>query len=115
MVVCAYFQKGNCRYGNKCQNEHVRPDGVRFATRADTGGVATPVLFTKETIEADLTVELPVYTLTCYGAAKGLANLIKDADTSPEELRLKFYQAKAQNNPSLYVSLSLSLLLLRRG
>lgn len=27
MVICKFFQNGNCRYGDGCYNEHIRPGG----------------------------------------------------------------------------------------
>lgn len=56
-----------------------------------------------EGIRSDLTTERPLYALTCYAAAKGEPNLIGEQDESPEELRWRFYQARIQNNPGLYV------------
>lgn len=72
--------------------------------RADSRSCSARGGHSIEGLKADLTVERPSYALTCYGAAKGDPNLISDVDESPEELRLRFYQARAQNDPSLYVS-----------
>lgn len=60
-----------------------------------------------DAVKVDLTSERPSYALTSYGPGKYTENLIKDIDQSPEELRWEFYQARATNNPSLYVRLIL--------
>jgi hypothetical protein len=67
---------------------------------------STSVVARPETIVNDLSVERPVWPLSVYGPAKGEPNLIDNTDVSPEELRLKFWEAKQANDPSLYVGLS---------
>lgn len=57
----------------------------------------------RDSIKADLTTERPRYVLSSYGPGKGEASVIKGLDVSPEELRVQFYTARSQNNPSLYV------------
>lgn len=132
MVVCPYFLRGTCRFGDRCRNEH--PAG-----RQSQGGAAgagggnnkqTPtftyvqlragrqlcsaddfcnsIVYSADTIKTDLTTERAIWKLTCYAPGKNEPNLIADQDVSQEELRWQFYVARAQKNESLYVSGDLS-------
>lgn len=55
-------------------------------------------------MKLDLTSERPSWALTCYAPGKGNPNLISGLDESPEELRIRYYNARAANDQSLYVS-----------
>lgn len=63
-------------------------------------------LFRAESIQRDLTPgqEKPIWPFSAYGPAKCEPNLLTKGEVSHEELRVKFWEAKTQNNPSLYVS-----------
>ncbi|GAA6034169.1 hypothetical protein JCM8097_003764 [Rhodosporidiobolus ruineniae] len=54
--------------------------------------------FDTANIRHDLTVERPKYKLSSYGPGEGEPNLLDGFDVSPEELRLRYYKAKAANN-----------------
>ncbi|KAF8324564.1 uncharacterized protein EI90DRAFT_3129745 [Cantharellus anzutake] len=60
--------------------------------------------FTTESINRDMTEgkDRPLWPFSSYGPAKGEPNLISGLDESPEEMRIKFWQANMQGNPALY-------------
>ncbi|KDQ64045.1 hypothetical protein JAAARDRAFT_144449 [Jaapia argillacea MUCL 33604] len=98
MVVCQYFLRGTCRFGDNCKNEH--PQGQRqggFGSQSWTAGNAntnTPqkqVPFSVESMAKDLTPlqDKPQWPLSSYGPAKHEPNLIPNLDESFEELRVK--------------------------
>lgn len=64
------------------------------------------IFYSAESIQRDLTTgqEKPLWPFSAYGPAKYEPNLITKHEESPEELRVKFWQAKTQNNPTIYVS-----------
>lgn len=59
-----------------------------------------------ESIQRDVTngQEKPLWPFSVYGPAKYEPNLISKHEESPEELRVKAWEAKKQGNPALYVS-----------
>lgn len=110
MVVCQFFLKGQCRFGDACRNQHPASFGAGAATFGagaasgsgnETVGT-TGLLFSTDSIRTDLTTERPLYTLSCYGPGKAEPNLLAGVDFSPEELRLQFYKARQANNEALY-------------
>ncbi|KEI41913.1 uncharacterized protein L969DRAFT_117759 [Mixia osmundae IAM 14324] len=54
-------------------------------------------------IRTDWSSEKPLWPLSAYGPTKHAPTLISDVEHSPEEIRLEFYQARAQNAPHLIV------------
>ncbi|KAI9901975.1 hypothetical protein N3K66_003792 [Trichothecium roseum] len=111
MVVCRFFQQGQCKFGNNCRNEHPRNESSnnRFGAFASGGngsrGGPQDLLdkynISTDTIKKDLTVELPQWVLSSYGPGKNAPELLFGGfprEQSTEEVRLQFYQAKAAGN-----------------
>lgn len=63
--------------------------------------------YSAESINTDLTTDRPTWPLSSFGPAKNEPNLLDGLDVSPEELQLKFYEARQLNDPSKYVCLLL--------
>ncbi|KAA1083275.1 hypothetical protein PGT21_014493 [Puccinia graminis f. sp. tritici] len=103
MVVCSYFLKGSCKFGNTCRNSHV-VDGANKT--ANTSALPGPDSFEtiSRTMQDDLTTERPLYYLSVYSPHKSAINMIDGTDVSPEELRFQAYQARANNTTSQYVA-----------
>ena len=57
----------------------------------------------EDMIKAELTAELPGWTMSAFGVAKHEPNLFYDTEISPEELRWKCVQAVQENRPQDYV------------
>ncbi|KAL9114111.1 MAG: hypothetical protein Q9227_001883 [Pyrenula ochraceoflavens] len=73
MVVCKFFLQGNCRFGE-------------------------PYVLAQDDISNELTEKKgrPNWVFTSYGPGKNVpASLLPDNEFSPEELRLRFYEAAA--------------------
>ncbi|XP_055597902.1 nuclear pore complex protein Nup98-Nup96-like [Uranotaenia lowii] len=80
MVICTYFLSGNCRFGSKCNNDHI-----------DLASIIK--------LEVDATLKGNQWPLSCFGPFKErncIPNFIEDC--SFEEIRMMFLEAKAQNN-----------------
>lgn len=107
--VCKFFQQGNCRFGNSCKYLHTSGLLGFGSQRIDSGLQAfqsmNPIDLAS-TIQADLK-ELPNFqlkpTLTTYGLNHYTTNsLIEGRDMSPEELRLQYMEAIANNSLDAY-------------
>lgn len=112
-TVCRYWLQGYCKYGDSCRFDHSRSNLTmsnenRFAalqhsldkSSQDGGGPGSKnqaaIIFDKETIIADLTVEKPQWILSAYGPArKSSAQLFGGypREQSFEEIRLLHYMA----------------------
>uniref|UniRef100_A0A182W8R5 Nucleoporin NUP42 n=1 Tax=Anopheles minimus TaxID=112268 RepID=A0A182W8R5_9DIPT len=80
MVICMYFLTNNCRFGSRCNNEHI-----------DIGSIVKN--------EADVTLKGNQWPLSCFGPFKErfcIPNFIEDQ--SFEEIRMMYLEAKMQNN-----------------
>ncbi|XP_050077762.1 uncharacterized protein LOC126564712 [Anopheles maculipalpis] len=80
MVLCMYFLNNNCRFGSRCNNEHI-----------DIGSMVKN--------EADVTLKGNQWPLSCFGPFKErncIPNFIEDQ--SFEEIRMMYLEAKMQNN-----------------
>ncbi|XP_053661784.1 uncharacterized protein LOC128710945 [Anopheles marshallii] len=80
MVLCTYFLNNNCRFGSRCNNEHI-----------DIGSIVKN--------EADVTLKGNQWPLSCFGPFKErncIPNFIEDQ--SFEEIRMMYLEAKMQNN-----------------
>lgn len=77
-------------------SQQVRPDGP-------LGADYSLEKYSREGIQVDLTKERPRWVLSSYAPGKHEKNLLDGHDLSPEELRLRFYAARAAGNPTLYV------------
>ncbi|KAK9457682.1 hypothetical protein V1511DRAFT_494305 [Dipodascopsis uninucleata] len=98
--ICYFFQRGHCERGNNCSYQHVVEENEpRSRDSSDL-----------ETLSADLGNELreivrnpPVYHLSSITLVKGSnKSLVANRDVSPEELRLRYYEASADNKLQLY-------------
>ncbi|KAK4173531.1 hypothetical protein QBC36DRAFT_335628 [Triangularia setosa] len=117
MVVCKFFQQGNCRYGNNCKFEHPRDGnsgqqspfggGNRFS--ALSGGQQSAFGGSKqsdqpeypglneETIRKDLQNELPQWIFSCYGPGKDAPDNLFGGyprEQQPEEIRIHFMKGQ---------------------
>ncbi|KAK2769907.1 ccch zinc finger domain protein [Colletotrichum kahawae] len=111
MVVCKFYEQGNCRYGNNCRFEHPRgQSNNRFAAFGgnsgggfNRGGNDTlPYMLSKETIEKDLTSEQPQWILSAYGPGRDAPEQLFGGpmrEQSFEEMRLHHAMATASGNP----------------
>ncbi|XP_053677329.1 nuclear pore complex protein Nup98-Nup96-like [Anopheles nili] len=80
MVLCVYFLNNNCRFGSRCNNEHI-----------DIGSIVKS--------EIDVTIKGNQWPLSCFGPFKErncIPNFIDDH--SFEEIRMMYLEAKMQNN-----------------
>ncbi|KAJ3711261.1 hypothetical protein DFJ43DRAFT_112159 [Lentinula guzmanii] len=108
MVVCNYFLRGQCRFGDKCRNEHPQSGNqswVNSASGSNTGNKDSAGLFSQESLLSDITLgkEKPLWPLSSYGPAKYEPDIVVGLDTCPEELRVKAWEAKVQNNVNGYI------------
>ncbi|KAK0744586.1 hypothetical protein B0T21DRAFT_358041 [Apiosordaria backusii] len=118
MVVCRYFQQGNCRFGNNCKFEHPRDGGSgqqspfgggnRFSAlsggQQNAFGGSKPsdqpeyAGLNEETIRKDLANELPQWIFSCYGPGKDAPDNLFGGyprEQQPEEIRLHFMKGQA--------------------
>ncbi|XP_058059829.1 nuclear pore complex protein Nup98-Nup96-like [Anopheles bellator] len=80
MVICTYFLNNNCRFGSRCNNEHI--DICALVKN-----------------EVDVTLKGNQWPLSCFGPFKdrcSIPNFVEDR--SFEEIRLMYLEAKMQNN-----------------
>ncbi|XP_053695608.1 uncharacterized protein LOC128743110 [Sabethes cyaneus] len=80
MVICTFFLNNSCRFGSKCINDHIDLSSVIKS-------------------EVDGTLKGNQWPLSCFGPFKGrtcVPNFIDDF--SYEEIRMKYLEAKMQNN-----------------
>ncbi|XP_039448513.1 nucleoporin NUP42-like [Culex pipiens pallens] len=80
MVICTYYLNNNCRFGAKCNNDHI-----------DLGAVIKS--------EVDVTLKGNQWPLSCFGPFKermSVPNFIEDVCF--EEVRMMYLEAKMQNN-----------------
>ncbi|KAK1673253.1 hypothetical protein BDP55DRAFT_614424 [Colletotrichum godetiae] len=113
MVVCKFYEQGNCRYGQNCRFEHPRSQSNnRFAAFGqNTGGGfnrggnnndGLPYSLSKEAIEKDLTSEAPQWILSAYGPGRDAPEQLFGGnlrEQSFEEMRLVHMMATASGNP----------------
>lgn len=108
MVVCKYFQQGNCRYGNNCRFEHSKTGNSGSNNNNNSGSNSRPGVFgsrseserwqlNEDDIRSDLTSQRPKWILSSYGPAKDLPGaLLTDNEYSPEEVKWRFYQRRLE-------------------
>ncbi|KAF2177839.1 hypothetical protein K469DRAFT_601472 [Zopfia rhizophila CBS 207.26] len=134
MVVCQFYQRGHCKHGDRCFNEH--PGSIRDRNRNFPGGNTNSNRFAPlsgqggdryrsggsggfgggrdsdrrnddfgyhlsvDTIKTDLTGDRPIYPLSAYGPGRDAPRQLIEGlvEISPEELRLRYYVAKASGN-----------------
>ncbi|EAA14332.5 AGAP009989-PA [Anopheles gambiae str. PEST] len=80
MVLCMYFLNNSCRFGSRCNNEHI-----------DIGSIVKT--------EVDVSLKGNQWPLSCFGPFKE-RNCIPSfiEDLSFEEIRMMYLEAKMQNN-----------------
>ncbi|XP_063703519.1 uncharacterized protein LOC134833209 [Culicoides brevitarsis] len=84
MVLCQYFLNNTCRFGSKCNNEHL---DIRATIKQ----------------EMEAAIKGRQWPLSVFGPFKEKSNLIPDEyDLSFEECRLQFLESQAQNNFQIY-------------
>ncbi|KAH9994138.1 hypothetical protein BJV74DRAFT_832241 [Russula compacta] len=110
MVVCQYFLRGTCKFGNQCRNEH--PQNVQADRRSTfsnstwtPANVQKTIPYSLETMtkDFDFTGDKPSWPLSSYGPAKHEKNLLPRLDESPEELRFKAITAMQNGNVNEYL------------
>ncbi|KAJ6524268.1 hypothetical protein DFH09DRAFT_1189749 [Mycena vulgaris] len=99
MAICVFFQRGLCRFGALCRNDHVGGGNQSHQTYHPR-----PAAYTTESIQNDLTMghERPMWPFTSYGPAKFEPTVLHGLDESPEELRLKATNAMKAGNVHEY-------------
>ncbi|GKT99034.1 unnamed protein product [Fusarium langsethiae] len=105
MTVCKFFQQGNCKFGNRCRNEHINPnDQNRFGALGggnNNQSAAEKYNINADTIEKDLTAEVPQWILSAYAPGRDAPGQLFGGfprEQSFEELRLHFMMGKASGN-----------------
>ncbi|KAH6966323.1 hypothetical protein EDB82DRAFT_515506 [Fusarium venenatum] len=104
MTVCKFFQQGNCKFGNRCRNEHINPnDQNRFGALGggNNQSPAEKYNINADTIEKDLTTEVPQWILSAYAPGRDAPGQLFGGfprEQSFEELRLHFMMGKASGN-----------------
>lgn len=108
MVVCTYFLRGACKFGDHCRNDHPQKGGgfgnaTWTNSRNNTGKNA---IFTSDTMKNDLTPlhDKPSWPLSSYGTSKFEPTLLNGLDESPEELRVRAFLAQRSGNVAEYVA-----------
>ncbi|KAI6040414.1 hypothetical protein EDC04DRAFT_1509418 [Pisolithus marmoratus] len=104
--VCKYYLRGECKFGDRCKNEHPRtPAKPQFGNQTWTASSNNTLLFTTESLTNDVTPlkDKPLWPLSSYGAAKHEKTLISELDESPEELRVKAVAAVKAGTINEYV------------
>ncbi|CCF37607.1 CCCH zinc finger protein [Colletotrichum higginsianum] len=120
MVVCKFYEQGNCRYGQNCRFEHPRSQSNnRYAAFGQTSGGgggggfnrggsdALPYQLSREAIEKDLTSEAPQWILSAYGPGRDAPEQLFGGpmrEQSFEEMRLLHLMATAAGNPQQALS-----------
>ncbi|KAK4167007.1 nucleoporin AMO1 [Cladorrhinum sp. PSN259] len=115
MVVCRFFQQGNCKFGASCRNEHPQSGGNqsgydnRFAAlnsgqsnQGRASDVPPIAALTDEIVQRDLTSELPQWILSCYGPGRDAPEQLFGGlprEQSFEEMRLHYMMGAINGNP----------------
>ncbi|XP_063829234.1 uncharacterized protein LOC135078636 [Ostrinia nubilalis] len=108
MVVCKFFQQGNCRYGQSCRFDHIY--GSKYSYHAQPvsqpvqTGVTDELLINQVETDVKSVLNGGQWILSCYSPFKEKPNFPGIPDLSPEEARLFIYEAKANNNLDQAVS-----------
>ncbi|KIM35004.1 hypothetical protein M413DRAFT_449956, partial [Hebeloma cylindrosporum] len=111
-VVCQFFLRGTCKFGDSCRNEHpANPQQSTFGGSSwnrNTSSAADAKItlpFNAANITHDLTPskEKPLWPLSSYGPSKHEPLLLAGLDESPEELRVKAVAALKAGNINEYL------------
>ncbi|RVE47118.1 hypothetical protein evm_008195 [Chilo suppressalis] len=101
MVVCKFFQQGNCRYGQNCRFDHIY--GSKYSYHASQASQPASSVVTDEQIMNQVPSDVQAilkggqWILSCYSPFKEKPNFPGLSDLSMEEARLFIYEAKANN------------------
>ncbi|RMZ85789.1 hypothetical protein DV737_g360, partial [Chaetothyriales sp. CBS 132003] len=110
MTVCRFYQQGNCRFGDRCRNEHPGKEAQASQNRfgplqnsglGDSRKAADTWTFNLQEFKDELTAGKgrPNWILSAYGPGKQApATLLQNLEWSPEELRAEFYKQAALGN-----------------
>lgn len=120
-VVCSYFLKGTCKYGTRCWNIHPPNQGgtgmvntFGVGTTGAGGNVfgakATPLKDSKDfqdfvkQVSGEMTQweRSGQWLVSCFAPLKSHPPLLGFSDCSPEELRIKAYEALKTNTSNNY-------------
>ncbi|KAF3763212.1 hypothetical protein M406DRAFT_260947 [Cryphonectria parasitica EP155] len=106
MVVCKFYEQGNCRYGANCRFEHLntnRQNQNPFSALSNTRGGSDGNTYNlnRDTIVRDLTEERPSWLLSAYSPSRDLPEQLwgGQLEQSFEEMRLHFMTGAAAGNP----------------
>ncbi|XP_078046351.1 uncharacterized protein LOC144474868 isoform X1 [Augochlora pura] len=91
MVICKYYQQGNCRFGQYCQFEHINTFGSNTKPENLNQDEYTAVAVAKEVLSAERGHQ---WLLSCFAPFKQKPNIPGMEDISPEEVRWEMYQAQ---------------------
>ncbi|XP_063990221.1 nuclear pore complex protein DDB_G0274915-like isoform X2 [Diachasmimorpha longicaudata] len=98
MVVCKYFQQGNCRFGQYCRFEHVGGfggNGQSSAHKSYGDNKSNVLAVAEEVLAAERSGQ---WLLSCFGPFKEQGCIPGMEDVSPEEVRWEIYQAQKNGN-----------------
>ncbi|XP_076632471.1 uncharacterized protein LOC143347324 isoform X1 [Colletes latitarsis] len=91
MVICKYYQQGNCRYGQYCQFEHINTFDTNSKVNNYNEDEYTAVAVAKEVLSAERGGQ---WLLSCFAPLKQRPCIPGMEDVSPEEVRWRMYQAQ---------------------
>uniref|UniRef100_A0A6V7JDC3 Nucleoporin NUP42 n=1 Tax=Bracon brevicornis TaxID=1563983 RepID=A0A6V7JDC3_9HYME len=97
MVVCKFFQQGNCRFGQYCKFEHVNFNGGQGVEHKLPYGEGKSIVLgiAEEVLTAERGGQ---WLLSSFGPFKEQASIPGMEDVSPEEIRWEIYQAQKNGN-----------------
>ncbi|KAL4714380.1 hypothetical protein ACJJTC_009732 [Scirpophaga incertulas] len=101
MVVCKFFQQGNCRYGQSCRFQHIYGSKYSYqapVVQATQSAITDEQLVNQVQTDVQAALNGGQWILTSYSPFKEKPNLPGLSDLSMEEARLFIYEAKANNN-----------------
>ncbi|KAG7851511.1 hypothetical protein KL941_001180 [Ogataea angusta] len=91
--VCPYFQNGNCRYGNRCHNLHIKNGHEDLKSFTSASSLQAKTEDIRKNIDAILPDVRNGAILTAFSLPPPAnVNIISGRDMSYEELRLHYYQ-----------------------
>ncbi|KAG8750387.1 hypothetical protein FRC14_000538, partial [Serendipita sp. 396] len=116
MVVCQFYLKDQCRFGQNCRNEHPVPKptgfgGPGWGSNNAPSGTSNTIAFTVESIQRDFAPsDKPLWPLSSYGVAKGEPTFLTGLDISPEELRARAVDRMRRGRSQSYTDYEASLI-----
>ncbi|KAJ0174884.1 hypothetical protein K1T71_009992 [Dendrolimus kikuchii] len=111
MVVCKFFQQGNCRYGQNCAYEHVYGSKYNYYANAPSQpnkpqqtGVTDEQLVNQVQSDVQAVLRGGQWILSSYAPFKEMPSFPGIINLSPEEARLLIYDATSNNNLDQVIS-----------